>query len=58
MPGVFNIFNYLEDGTLDTSFGAGGDGTNYSEVNAVDIQPDGKIVVAGTGTQRKTRGGG
>jgi uncharacterized delta-60 repeat protein len=57
--GKFALIRYLDDGTLDTSFG--GDGkvtTNLSSAgdwaNAVAIQEDGKIVAAG----RASGGGG
>ena len=54
--GVVSVARLLADGSLDAAFGTGGrvtvsDGTNYSEAFAVDIQPDGKIVVAGRGSQ-------
>ena len=54
--GVVSVARLLPNGSLDTSFGSEGrvtlsDGTNYSEANAVEIQPDGKIVVAGRGSQ-------
>ncbi len=54
--GVVSVARLLADGSLDSGFGSGGratvsDGTNYSEAFAVDIQPDGKIVVAGRGSQ-------
>jgi uncharacterized delta-60 repeat protein len=58
-PGVFNrnvgVVRYKDDGGLDTGFG--GDGivtTDFAgegdEANAVAVQPDGKIVVAGLST--------
>jgi uncharacterized delta-60 repeat protein len=50
-PGHFLLARYLEDGSLDSTFGNGG----YAETaaggaaypHAVALQPDGKIVVAG-----------
>ncbi|MFL5780927.1 MAG: hypothetical protein ACJ760_06425, partial [Thermoleophilaceae bacterium] len=49
------LARYLPNGTLDPSFG-GGDGTvldhysiDGSQIDAVAVQPDGKIVVAGGG---------
>ena len=46
------LIRYNQDGTLDTSFGAGGIvinslGINADSLQAIAIQPDGKIVVAG-----------
>ena len=54
--GVISVARLLSDGSLDAAFGIGGrvtlsDGTRYSEAYAVDIQPDGKILVAGRGSQ-------
>lgn len=51
-PQVFALARYNPDGSLDTSFGAGGKvttsfGGEESEASAVVLQPDGKIVVAG-----------
>ena len=51
-PRAFLISRYKTDGSLDGSFGSGGNViTNFSagpsSANAVAIQPDGKIVVAG-----------
>jgi uncharacterized delta-60 repeat protein len=47
----FSVVRYNADGSLDTTFGTGGKvttlGTGYGY--SVDLQPDGKIVVAGTG---------
>ena len=50
----FALVRYNADGSLDTSFG-GGDGivttpigTSNDSANGVLVQPDGKIVVAGT----------
>lgn len=47
----FGFARYLTDGSLDTSFGAGGKvTTDFSEFDAatdVILQPDGKIVAAG-----------
>jgi uncharacterized delta-60 repeat protein len=49
--GRFALARYKPDGSLDTSFGAGGTVTTafvaYSEANALALQADGKIVVAG-----------
>src|SRR5688572_7826722 len=48
-----NIARLNVDGTVDTSFrpphfyGVGGIGGNWSEITAIGIQSDGKIVVAG-----------
>ncbi len=55
--GDFALARYNADGTLDTSFGAGGKvTTDFTDApdrtdlaSAVALQPDGKIVVAGTG---------
>jgi len=49
----FCLARYLPSGALDTSFGLGGtilsaSGTNYGYANAVALQPDGKIVAAGS----------
>jgi uncharacterized delta-60 repeat protein len=49
----FAVARYLPDGTLDPDFGAGGKvlttmGVEHAAANAVVIQPDGKVVVAGT----------
>ena len=46
------LIRYNQDGTLDTSFGTGGIviyslGINADSLQAIAIQPDGKIVVAG-----------
>ena len=48
----FAVARYNADGTLDTSFGAGGKVTTaffgtYNSAHAVVVQPDGRIVVAG-----------
>lgn len=49
----FAVARYTADGALDTTFGGNGDGLQFishivqDRANAVDIQPDGKIVVAG-----------
>ncbi|HEX8734993.1 MAG TPA: FG-GAP-like repeat-containing protein [Pyrinomonadaceae bacterium] len=53
---IVSVARLLPNGNLDTEFGNGGrvtisDGTSSSEGFAVDIQPDGKIVVAGRGSQ-------
>ena len=57
--GVVSVSRLHPNGTLDNSFGDGGkvtftDGTVFSEAHAVEIQPDGKILVAGRGTQQFT----
>jgi uncharacterized delta-60 repeat protein len=49
----FAIVRYNADGTLDTSFGTGGVvttdlGTRGDDVRAVAVQPDGRIVAAGS----------
>ena len=54
---VVAISRLHPNGTLDPTFGIGGittvtDGTSASEARAVEIQPDGKIIVAGRGTQQ------
>lgn len=47
----FGMARFQADGTLDAGFGTGGVVTTHifeeNQVTAVDIQPDGKIVVAG-----------
>jgi uncharacterized delta-60 repeat protein len=54
----FSVVRYLPDGSLDPTFGLGGKQitqiSNWSDVaNALAIQPDGKIVLAGvSGTQQ------
>ncbi len=49
----FLIVRYHSDGTLDASFGVGGEATTnfggYDEARAVALQPDGKIIAAGVG---------
>jgi uncharacterized delta-60 repeat protein len=52
-PRVFALARYRSDGQPDTSFGNGGAlttsfGGNFAAASAVMLQPDGKIVVAGT----------
>jgi len=52
-PRVFALARYRNDGNPDTSFGNGGAlttsfGGNFAAVSALMLQPDGKIVVAGT----------
>jgi uncharacterized delta-60 repeat protein len=49
----FALVRYAPDGTLDTSFGDGGKvttaiGSAYAYAFAISLQPDGKIVAAGT----------
>ena len=47
----FALARYNTDGTVDTSFGAGGfalgDGGGADEARVVMVQPDGKLVAAG-----------
>jgi uncharacterized delta-60 repeat protein len=50
---VFTLARYNPDGSLDTSFGSGGivqtpSGTGGSRLEAMALQPDGKIVAAGS----------
>jgi uncharacterized delta-60 repeat protein len=49
---VFTLARYKTNGTLDPSFGSGGTVTTaigiYAAASAVTLQPDAKIVVAGT----------
>ncbi|MBV8036348.1 hypothetical protein [Roseateles sp.] len=54
----FMLLRHLRDGGLDTSFGNGGrvgtafnNGSRSGEALAVAVQPDGKILVAGTSDQ-------
>ena len=52
LKGDFGIARYNPDGTLNTSFGTGGIVTtdirgDADQAEAVAVQPDGKIVVAG-----------
>ena len=52
-PRVFAVARYRSDGSPDTSFGNGGSlttsfGGTFAAASAVMVQPDGKIVVAGT----------
>ena len=52
-PRVFALARYRNDGSPDTSFGNGGAlttsfGGNQAAASALMLQPDGKIVVAGT----------
>jgi uncharacterized delta-60 repeat protein len=48
---AFALTRYNRDGSLDSSFGSGGKLTTYfngyEQINALAIQPDGKIVAAG-----------
>lgn len=51
-PGVFALARFNSDGTLDTTFGSGGKvitdiGQANNGINAIAIQPDGRIVVGG-----------
>ncbi|BCS52343.1 Ig-like domain-containing protein [Geobacter sp. SVR] len=51
---TYILVQLLNNGSLDTGFGAGGvvtsttSGLNLIDANAMDVMPDGKIVVAGT----------
>jgi uncharacterized delta-60 repeat protein len=52
-PRVFALARYRSDGSPDTSFGSGGAlttsfGGSFAAASALMLQPDGKIVVAGT----------
>jgi uncharacterized delta-60 repeat protein len=52
-PRVFALARYTSDGRLDPSFGSGGSlttsfGGSFAAASDVMLQPDGKIVVAGT----------
>ncbi|HEU5132779.1 MAG TPA: hypothetical protein VFT26_11770, partial [Pyrinomonadaceae bacterium] len=52
-PRVFALARYTSDGRPDTSFGNGGSlttsfGGTFAAASAIMVQPDGKIVVAGT----------
>src|SRR5690349_19998107 len=52
-PRVFALARYRSDGQPDTTFGNGGVittsfGGNFAAASAVMVQPDGKIVIAGT----------
>ena len=52
-PRVFALARYTSDGRPDSGFGNGGSlttsfGGTFSSVSAIMLQPDGKIVVAGT----------
>jgi uncharacterized delta-60 repeat protein len=49
----FAVTRYLNDGTLDPSFGSGGTATTsfaktLASANAIALQPDGKIIVVGS----------
>ena len=49
---LYALARYLPDGRLDPTFGRGGEvvnggGDDYSDVKALAVQPDGKIVAAG-----------
>jgi uncharacterized delta-60 repeat protein len=53
----FELARYNSDGSLDSTFGAGGKvttrfglGLPFTRAHAIVLQPDGKIVVAGTAT--------
>jgi uncharacterized delta-60 repeat protein len=47
-----SVVRYLSDGSLDSSFGAGGYVATAFDAAAVALQPDGKIVVAGAMSYR------
>jgi uncharacterized delta-60 repeat protein len=56
LDGKLLLARYNSDGALDSNFGLGGvanadflkwDGYNYASVNAIAVQPDGKILAAG-----------
>ena len=52
-PRVFALARYTSDGRVDSSFGNGGSlttsfGGTFAAASAIMLQPDGKIVVAGT----------
>lgn len=56
----FAVIRYNPDGSLDTTFGTGGEvltdfGFGYNEATAIMIQGDGKIVVAGEAAQANAR---
>jgi uncharacterized delta-60 repeat protein len=56
-PGVatMELLRYNANGALDTSFGSGGKVTDVGRVvNRVVIEPDGKIVIAGTSQRTMT----
>jgi uncharacterized delta-60 repeat protein len=56
-PGIPTIVlqRYNADGTLDATFGSGGKVTDVGQVtNKVLLQPDGKIIIAGTGVRTMT----
>ena len=57
--GSFTTFNYITrngiarlnaDGSLDSSFNPGSGGNNYNTIYSINIQPDGKSIVAGAFT--------
>src|SRR5262249_47683136 len=55
--GGATLVRYNANGTLDTTFGNGGEVTNLPtsvSSNCLLIQPDGRIVIAGTGTDSAT----
>jgi uncharacterized delta-60 repeat protein len=53
VPNDFALVRYNSDGSLDTSFGSGGEvltafpGEGQTSINGITLQSDGKIVVAG-----------
>jgi uncharacterized delta-60 repeat protein len=57
VSGTFGLVRYLPSGTLDTSFGTGGRVTTSFSVNALNLQPNGDIVAAGTGQGNTTSTG-
>ena len=56
--GGFALARYNPDGSLDTGFGTGGEVVTYvgaqAAVGAIALQPDGKIVAAGSSTASAT----
>ena len=64
IPSKFALLGLDNDGTDDTSFGSGGDGDeefglafSANRLGEIALQPDGRILVAGT-TQAETSGSG
>ena len=54
----FAVVRYNPDGTLDNTFGAGGIViTANGQANSVAVQPDGKIIIAGTALARYNTNG-
>lgn len=48
VPGAGSIARYKTDGSLDRSFGIGGQAASVASASAICVQADGKIVVAGS----------